>query len=81
MNMPIDQKNAISLAVLETEMGHMKAALADVKFSNARQDAKLDEVLKAMHEAKGGWRLLLMIGGAAGTAGGFITWILSHWRG
>lgn len=81
MTTPIDHENAVKLAVMETEMGHMKAAIADLKFSNARQTEKIDLILAAMSEAKGGWRTLLMIGGAAGTAGGFFTWAMSHWRG
>lgn len=81
MTTPIDHENAVSLAVLQTEMAYMKAALVDLKFSDARQDAKLDKLLGIMSEAKGGWRTLLMLGGAAGTIGGFITWALGHWRG
>lgn len=81
MTTPIDHENAVKLAVMETEMGHMKSAIADLKFSNARQTEKIDLILTAMHEARGGWRTLLLMGGAAGTAGGFLTWALSHWRG
>lgn len=81
MPTPLDQENAISLAVVKSEMEHLKAAVADLKFSNARQDTKLDEVLRTMHEAKGGWRLLLLIGGAAGTVGGLIAWLFSQFRG
>lgn len=81
MTTPIDHENAISLAVMETEMGHMKAAIADLKFSNARQTEKIDLILTTMSEAKGGWRALLMVGGAAGTVGGVITWFISHWKG
>lgn len=80
MTTPIDHDNAVKLAVMETEMAHMKAAIADLKFSNARQTEKIDLILTAMSEAKGGWRTLMMIGGAAGTAGGVITWALAHWK-
>ncbi|MES2352068.1 MAG: hypothetical protein V4641_31250 [Pseudomonadota bacterium] len=81
MTTPIDHENAVKLAVMETEMGHMKAAFLDLKFTNDRQTQKIDLILSAMSEAKGGWKTLMMIGGAAGTAGGFITWVLSHWKG
>jgi hypothetical protein len=81
MTTPIDHENAVKLAVMETEMGHMKAAITDLKHSNSRQTEKIDLILSAMSEAKGGWKTLMMIGGAAGTAGGFITWVLSHWKG
>lgn len=81
MTTPLDQDNARALAVLETEMRHMKAAMEDLKFSNQRQDTKLDTVLQTMHEARGSWRTLLLMGGAAGSLGGLVTWIFSHWKG
>jgi hypothetical protein len=92
MTTPLDHENARALAVLETEMKHMKAAfelemrhmksgMEDLKYSNSRQDGKLDTVLQTMHEARGSWRTLLLMGGAAGSLGGLVTWIISHWRG
>jgi hypothetical protein len=81
MTTPLDHENARALAVLETEMKHMKSAIDDLKFSNARQDTKLDTVLQTMHEARGSWRTLLLMGGAAGSLGGLVTWIFSHWKG
>jgi hypothetical protein len=75
-----DQETAISLAVLKSEFAHMKATLDDVKYANQRQSDQIDKILQAMNEARGGWRTLLMIGGAAGTVGGFVTWAVSHWR-
>lgn len=81
MTTPIDHDNAIKLAVMESEMAHMKAAISDLKFSNARQTEKIDLILTAMSEAKGGWRVLMLVGGAAGTVGGFITWLVTQWRG
>lgn len=81
MTTPLDHENARALAVLETEMKHMKAAMDDLKFSNQRQDSKLDTVLQTMHEARGSWRTLLMMGGAAGSLGGLVTWFISHWKG
>lgn len=81
MTTPLDHENARSLAVLETEMKHMKAAMEDLKHSNARQDSKLDTMLQTMHEARGSWRTLLLMGGAAGSLGGLVTWVASHWKG
>jgi hypothetical protein len=31
-------------------------------------------------EAKGGWKLLLMLGGSAATAGSGLTWLLTHFK-
>lgn len=81
--MPIsnEQETAIALAVLKTEFAHMKATLDDVKYANQRQSEQIDKILQTMNEAKGGWRALLFVGGAAGTIGGFIAWVISHWKG
>lgn len=35
-------------------------------------------VREQLAEAKGGWRLLLLLGGAAASAGGLIGWALTH---
>jgi hypothetical protein len=31
--------------------------------------------------AKGGWKALMLLGGAAATLGGFVTWALQHFSG
>lgn len=76
-----EQKNAVSIAVIETEVAHLKAGLVDLKVTNVQLSAKLDDIMRRMDEAKGGYRVLLLLGGAAGTVGGGIGWMLSHWRG
>lgn len=81
MTTPIDHENAVKLAVMESEMAHMKAAISDLKHSNARQTEKLDMIYSVMNEAKGGWKTLMIVGGAAGSLGGIVAWVVSHFRG
>jgi hypothetical protein len=76
-----EQQNAISLAALQVEVSYLKAAVADLRMTNTVQNEKLDKVLAQLAEARGGWRTLMLIGGAAGTLGSGITWLLSHVRG
>lgn len=38
----------------------------------------LDEINKTLIEARGGWRLLMLLGGAGAAAGSVLTWALSH---
>lgn len=78
--MTTERDNAVSLAVLEIEVSHLKTGMAELKATNAQQNAKLDSIIGTMAEARGGWRTLLLIGGAAGTVGGFITWAFSHMK-
>jgi hypothetical protein len=38
------------------------------------------EINKTLSEAKGGWKMLLAVGGAAGVVGSAITWVVGHWK-
>jgi hypothetical protein len=60
---------------LETEMGHMRAALEDFLERQAAQNKKLEEVHGVVAQAKGiGYFGLAMIP-VAGAIGGFLTWL------
>jgi hypothetical protein len=76
-----DQNNAVSIARLETEVSYLKTSLTDLKATNAQQSAKLDSIIATMAEARGGWRTLLLIGGAAGAIGGLLGKFLPHFGG
>jgi prefoldin subunit 5 len=76
-----DQNNAIALAQLQVEVAYMKAAIARLDASNQELDQKLDRVLNQLAQARGGWRTLMLIGGAAGSIGSGITWLVSHLKG
>ena len=56
----------------------LKAEVDSLKLQQIQMDQKLDQVLARLSEAKGGWRLLMLLGGAAASAGGAITWFLTH---
>lgn len=74
------QQNAINLAQLQVEVSYLKLAVADLRATNTVQNEKLDRVLAQLSEARGGWRTLMLIGGAAGSIGGGLTWLLSHMK-
>ena len=61
----------IAIAVLETRLDAIEAKQKVI-------DEKLDAVLDKLSEARGGWRTLMWLGGAAATLGGVITWFLTH---
>ncbi|WP_208281455.1 hypothetical protein [Massilia oculi] len=81
MTTTTDQNNAIALAQLQVEVAYMKAAIARLDASNQELDQKLDRVLNQLAQARGGWRTLMLIGGAAGSIGSGITWLVSHLKG
>lgn len=70
------------------EFGEIKGAVAalqvqmsDLKARHAVTDAKLDLVLDKLSEARGGWRVMMLLGGAAGSLGAGVSWLVSHWKG
>jgi hypothetical protein len=73
----------IAVARLETQVAHLTAAVAEMKLANTMQSSKLDAIQSTLSEARGGWRLMMMVGGASSAIGGMVTWIVAHipWRG
>ena len=61
------------LAVHETEIKHLQADMD--KLVNDMDDIKktLSEINNTLAEARGGWRVLMMVGGAGGALGAVIT--------
>ena len=68
----------VAFGEVKGQLGALKSELDDVKRKQTSMDAKLDMVLDKLSEAKGGWRLLMLLGGAGATLGGLITWALNH---
>lgn len=68
----------IDIARLEVEVGHLTKSMADLQESNQQLTAKLDQVLLTLSEARGGWRTLMFVGGAASSAGAALAWIFQH---
>lgn len=63
---------------LEGAVSALKTELDSVKVKQTQMDVKLDLVLDKLSEAKGGWRALMLLGGAGATLGGIVTWFLTH---
>lgn len=61
----------VEIKHLQDDMDKMVKEMADIKKSLAIIESTLSE-------AKGGWKTLLMVGGAAATIGGGISWVLHH---
>lgn len=70
----------INIGRLQTEVAHLTQGMTDLQESNKELTAKLDQVLLALSEAKGGWKVMMLVGGAATTLGGLGTWAIQHWR-
>lgn len=67
------------------EFGEIKGAvsalqlqMSDLKSRQAVMDGKLDQVLTKLSEASGGWKTLMLLGGAAGSLGAALSWVIAH---
>lgn len=63
---------------LENSVDNLKKEVDEIKVKQAQMDLKIDMVLERLSEAKGGWRALMLLGGAGATLGGFVTWFFTH---
>ena len=65
----IDPRDFGRLEAKVEELGRGMAALAE----------QLATVNATLNEARGGWRVLLMVGGAGATLSGVVSWLLHNW--
>lgn len=63
---------------LEGEVQALGATLAAQNVVLAELKRELAAVNVTLSEAKGGWRVLLIIGGASATAATAVNWLLQH---
>ena len=68
----------VAFGELKGAVSALKSELDGVKAKQAVMDEKLDQVLDRLSEAKGGWKLLMGLGGAAATLGSALTWLATH---
>lgn len=65
---------------LRGQVAALQQQVTDMKLKQAAMDVKLDLVIDKLSEAKGGWRMLMLLGGAGATLGGFIVWAIQNIR-
>ena len=58
---------------LQNDMDKMVKDMEEIKKA-------IVEIQKTLSEAKGGWKMLLAVGGAAGLVGSGVTWLIGHWK-
>lgn len=71
------------------EFGRLQAEVVALRRDNDRMlellgklTVTVDSINTKLSEAKGGWRLLMALGGSAAMLGGVLSWALQHvnWR-
>jgi len=68
----------IAIAVLETKVEAQAKEIERLTSIVERMATKLDTVANTLTEARGGWRAMMLLGGAGATFGGLATWALEH---
>jgi prefoldin subunit 5 len=68
----------IDITRLEVQVTHLSASTARLEESNQQLTEKLDQVLLTLSEARGGWKTLMVVGGAASALGALIAWVVQH---
>lgn len=68
----------IDIAVLKNNMESMTRELTALQKDIVEVRDTLDEVRVLLSEAKGGWRMMMLLGGGGATLGGLISWIANH---
>lgn len=65
----------IEYGELRGQVASLQLQVSEFKNKQAQMDVKLDMVLDRLSEAKGGWKVMMMFGGAAGSLG---AWFATH---
>lgn len=65
----------IEYGELRGQVASLQLQVSEFKHKQAQMDVKLDMVLERLSEAKGGWKVMMMFGGAAGSLG---AWVANH---
>lgn len=68
---PAVSEAQIDIAVLQSRYAEMERRLEHIEKS-------LANVERMLTEAKGGWRVMMILGGGAATLGGLLTWFFTH---
>lgn len=68
----------IDIAALERTVEGMGREIGDLKDGMRELVTTINGMRDQLTEAKGGWRVLMAIGGASATAGGLIAWVAEH---
>jgi len=63
---------------LESEVSTLTELVKAQTVAMQLMSARLDTMNQTLTEAKGGWRMLMMLGGVAGLIGTFLGWFLTH---
>jgi hypothetical protein len=65
---------------VQRDLGRMEAEIKNLISAVSDLDTKVETINSTLSEAKGGWRTLMWVSGAAGTIGSALTYFLQHFH-
>lgn len=68
----------LDIVALQTQVEHQGREIGELKGMIQVLGVKLDSVANTLTEARGGWKLMMLLGGGAATFGSVITWVATH---
>jgi hypothetical protein len=69
------------IAALKAQGAAQGREIGELKAMVAAMTTKLDAVATTLTEARGGWKLMMLLGGGAATFGSMLTWFVTHMTG
>lgn len=70
----------VDIAALEVQVSNLSQQLSTVGAALAELTRTVNSMRDQLTEAKGGWRTLMLLGGASATFGGFLVGFLDHFK-
>ena len=70
-------QTARELATHASDIRHLQDDMDKMLESMRTMQATLTAIDKTLSEAKGGWKMLMLVGGAGGAVGSFLTYLAS----
>lgn len=68
----------VDIGKLETEVEHLRGDIAELKKLVENLTQQVAGVTAQLSEARGGWKMLMLMGGAGAAFGSALSWIVDH---
>lgn len=72
------QDPGVALTEAQIEIAVLKSQTQAMSVKLDKVETTLEEVKTLLTEARGGWKMMMMLGGAAATFGGLLTYFFTH---
>lgn len=68
----MNEIDPVQFGEMKGQVAALQTQMTDIKSRLAAQDAKLDIIVDQLAHARGGWKMLMMLGGGAGAMGAWV---------